>query len=385
MSGLDRRSLLKAAGGLLAAGTLAGCGSPRHPILRVRGGDVPPKVDRVRSVCLQCPAACGIEVERIDGVPVKVRGNPDYPTNRGGLCPKGVACLQVLYDPDRIRGPMRRVGARGAGRWEPISWDAAVGAVVERLASLRKDPGPHSVAFLGGRYQGSMEPLVARFLDCYGSPNHLGNGSVGSDGTKAALALMQGVYDYPGFDWTHSDYVISFGASWLEAYRPTTYLLRAFAHLRRGRPGSRAKFVHVDPRFGVTSAKADEWIPIRPGTDAALALGLAHVIVKEDLHDRAFLAQHAFGFDDWEDEAGKHIGFARFVLERYPPDVVAGITGVAADRIVTLAREFATRKPAFAVGERGTSMRTNGLYTRMAVHALNALVGSKTFREPPKP
>jgi len=378
MSRMDRRDFLKAAGGLVA-GSLSACDldARRRPILRkVKGGPLPGIEDHVKSICLQCPAGCGISVRRVDGVPIQIRGAPDYPTNRGGLCPKGVAGLQVLYDPDRIKGPMRRVGTRGAGKWRPISWDDAIARVAEELTRIRKESGPHTVAFMGGRYQGSMEDLVRRLLRAYGSPNDLGNGSIGSDGTKLALEMTQGVFDYPGFDWEHTNYVISFGASWLEAYRPTAYVLRAFSHLRRGRPGLRAKLVHVDTRFSVTSAKADEWVPIRPGTDAALALGIAHVIVKEELWHEEFVAERTFGFEDWEDEEGQHVGFRRHVLESYAPARVEEITGVAASRVVRLAREFATRRPGFAVGERGTSMQSNGLYTRMAIHALNALVGS---------
>jgi anaerobic selenocysteine-containing dehydrogenase len=315
-------------------------------------------------------------VKRVDGVPIQIRGNPAYPTNRGGLCPKGVAGLQVLYDPDRIKGPLRRVGSRGAGKWRTITWEEAIRTLTQRLAAIRREAGPHTVSFLGGRYQGGMEPLTQQFLASYGSPNLLGNGSVGSDGTKLALEMTQGIFDYPGFDWERTNYVLSFGASWLEAYRPTAFLLRAFGHLRRGRPGVRAKLVQIDTRYSVTSAKADEWISIRPGTDAALALGIAHVLVKEDLFDRRFISEHTLGFDDWEDESGTHTGFRRHVLEGYPPQRVEQITGIAGETVVRLAREFASNRPGFAVGERGTSMQSNGLYTRMAVHSLNALVGS---------
>ncbi|MHC5009373.1 MAG: molybdopterin-containing oxidoreductase family protein [Planctomycetota bacterium] len=391
MSKLHRRDFLVATGGLIAGG-VTGCGLEFGPpaVRRVQGGPLPALPDTVNTICLQCPAGCGIEVTRVDGVPVQIKPNKDYPTNgdpawnashatspkRGGLCPKGVAGLQVLYDPDRIKGPLRRTGAPGSDRWEAISWDEAIGAVAGELKRLRGEDAPHSVAFMGGRYQGSMEPLVRRFLHAYGSPNDLGSGSVGSDGTKVALEMTQGVYDYPGFDWEQTNYVISFGASWLEAYRPTAYLLRAISHLRRGRPGRRAKLVHVDTRYSVTSAKADEWVPIRTGTDAALALGMAHWIVANERWNKEYVAAHTFGFEDWEDEEGKHPGFRRFVLENYAPEEVEKITGVEASRVVRLAEEFVEGQPGFAVGERGTSMQSNGLYTRMAVHALNALVGS---------
>jgi len=377
MSPVTRRSVLTA-GGWLLAGTLVGCTPKprRRPVLRrAQGGPLPGEIDHVPSICLQCPAGCGILVERIDGMPRAIRGNPDYPTNAGGLCPKGVAGLQTLYDPDRIKGPLRRVGKRGEERWEEIAWDDAIREVAQRLRGARDSAGPQSTVFLGGRYQGSMLPLVEHFLAAYGSPNHLGNGSVGSDGTKFALEMTQGIHDYPGFDWENTNYVLAFGASWLEAYRPTAYLLRAYGHLRRGRPGMRAKLVHIDPRFSVTSAKADEWVPVRTGTDAALALGIAHVLVREGLHDEQFVAERTFGFEDWEDDQGPHRGL-RSVLEDYEPARVEQITGVEAARVERLAREFGSGRPAFAVGERGTSMQSNGLYTRMAVHCLNALVGS---------
>lgn len=392
MTEFDRRRFLLATGGLLAAGGLTGCGLElgRKVVKRRKGGPLPGRIDEIKSICLQCPAGCGIIVKRVDGVPFHIRGNPDFPTNgtgrdpkrpvqHGGLCPKGVAGLQVLYDPDRIKGPLRRVGTRGAGGWQPVSWNEALETVTRRLAEIRAR-APEKVVFMGGRYQGSMEPLVQRFLRAYGSPNDLGNGSVGSDGTKVALEMMQGVRDYPGFDWEHTNYVISFGASWLEAYRPTAYLLRAVGYLRRGRPGMRAKLVHVDPRFSVTSAKADEWVPIRTGTDAALALGIAHEIIAHEADgwlDREFIDAHTHGFEDWTDaEGGAHVGFRRYVLENWPTKRAAEVTGLEVGRIERLAEEFAARRPSFAVGERGTSMQTNGLYTRMAIHALNALVGS---------
>jgi anaerobic selenocysteine-containing dehydrogenase len=147
--------------------------------------------------------------------------------------------------------------------------------------------------------------------------------------------------------------------------------------MRRERP-IRAKIVQVETRFSVTAAKADEWVPINPGTDAALALGIAHVIVKEELYDKTFVAEHTFGFEDWTDpKSGKsHLGFKSLVLKDYSPSRVAKITGVPEGTVVRIAREFAATKPAIAAGERGASMQTNGVYNRMAIHALNALVGS---------
>jgi len=331
----------------------------------------------VPSVCLQCPAGCGILVRVVDGRAVKIEGNPIHPINRGRLCPKGQSGLQILYDPDRIKTPMKRVGERGEGRWTRVSWDEAIATVAERLRTLRERGEPHTLVLMGGRYRGQMSTLFGRFLEAYGSPNDVVHSSICSDGTSLAHYLTQGWKAYAGYDWDNTNYLICFGGGFLEAWRPTVRLLRAYGHMRRGRSGVRTKIVQVEPRFSVTAAKADEWIPIRPGTDAALALAMAHVIVKEGLYDRNFVAEHTFGFEDWTDEQGKaHLGFKTLVLRDYPPERAAEITGVPAQTIERLAREFATTRPAIAAGERGISMQANGIFTRMAIHALNALVGS---------
>ncbi|MBI2460696.1 MAG: molybdopterin-dependent oxidoreductase [Candidatus Rokubacteria bacterium] len=329
------------------------------------------------SVCLQCPGGCGIRVRVVEERAVKIEGNPRHPINEGVLCPKGQIGLQVLYDPDRLKGPLLRVGPRGAGRWRQIGWDEALDTVVGRLKELRARGESHTLVFMSGRNRGQMGDLIDRFCRAYGTPNHVGHSSICADGSALAHYLTQGIKSYLGYDWDRTNYLLCFGGGFIEAWRPTTRLLRAYGHMRRGRP-IRAKIVQVDTRFSVTAAKADEWIPVRPGTDGALALGIAHVIVQEGLYDETFVAGHTFGFEDWTDEktGERRLGFKTLVLRDYPPAKVSEITGVPADTIVRVAREFATTRPAIAAGERGASMQSNGIYNRMAIHALNALVGS---------
>ncbi len=316
-------------------------------------------------------------VRVVDGRAVKIEGNPEHPINLGRLCPKGHIGLQILYDPDRIKGPMRRIGKRGEGKWEKISWDEAIGIVAKRLRALRQKSEPHRLVFMSGRNRGQMGGLIDRFLAAYGSPNHVGHSSICADGTAQAHYLAQGFKSYAGYDWDNTNYLLCFGGGFVEAWRPTTRLLRAFGHMRRERP-IRAKIVQVETRFSITAAKADEWIPINPGTDAALALGIAYVIIKGELYNKAFVAEHTFGFEDWTDQktGKKHMGFKSLVLRDYAPEKVAKITGVPEATIVRIAREFAATPPAIAAGERGASMQTNGVYNRFAIHALNALVGS---------
>lgn len=320
----------------------------------------------VNSACLQCVAGCGIRVKTIEGEAIKIEGNPLHPINRGRLCPKGQSGLQVLYDPDRIQGPLKRAGERGEGNWVRVSWDEAIAEVAERLATIRREDGPHTVLTMGGRYRGHMRELFQRFARSYGSPNEVDSGSIGSANSPLAHYLTQGVHDYLAYDWENADYVISFGASLIESFRPTVFVQRMVAHLRRGRPGRRGKIVTVDPRFSVTASKSDEWIPIRPGTDAALALGMAAVIVREGLHDERFLNDKTVGFDEWKEA----------VLDEFSLDLASEETGISVEEIERLGREFGERRPSFAVAGRGAGMHTNGLYNLMAIHCLNALVGN---------
>jgi anaerobic selenocysteine-containing dehydrogenase len=191
--------------------------------------------------------------------------------------------------------------------------------------------------------------------------------------------LTQGIYDLPAYDLENSNYLISFGSSFLEASRNPQRMVSGYSYLRRGR-ANRGKVVVFDPRQGVTGAKADEWIPIKPGTDAALALGIANVIIKTGQFDSDFVQNFAFGFEDFKDSTGKdHKGFKNFVLENYDPRRVEQITGISATTISRIAGEFAGNRPSVAlVASKGGMLNGsfNGVLTAMAVHCLNGLVGS---------
>ncbi len=328
-------------------------------------------------ICLQCPSGCGLRIRSVNHWPVKLEGIKDYPINRGRLCPKGQSGLQVLYDPDRIRHPLKRKGKRGEENWEKISWREAIDLVTRRLKTLRQEGRPQSLMVMGGRYRGHMAELMARFMEAYGSPNHLGNPARGSEGILKGHLFTMGVRDFLAIHWEEVNYVLSFGASLLEASRPSLRNLWGYGFLRRGRPGIRGKLVQIEPRFSVTASKADQWIPIQPGTDGALALGMAHWIIKEKKYDHNFVNQYTFGFEDWKDSEGKtHTGFKTLVLKEYSLKQVSSLTGVSEEIIIQIAKEFSSHPPSIAITGRGVGMQTNGTYAQMAVDCLNALVGS---------
>ncbi len=333
----------------------------------------------VPTVCLLCPSGCGMLARVVDGNVVKMEGSPMHPTNLGALCPKGQAAPELLYNPDRLIGPLRRKGARGNGEWEPLTWDEAITEVAQKLSGLREAGTPERAALLYGETRGQMRGFLERFMTALGSPNTISHDSLNIEAAKLGTLFTQGVYDLPNYDLENSNYVLSFGANMLEAGRTPQRMVSGYAYLRRGR-ANRGKVVVIDPRQGITGAKADEWIPIVPGTDAALALGIANVIIKTGQFDSDFVHNYGFGFEEFTDDDGRqHKGFKSYVLENFDPRRVEQITGIPATTISRLAGEFAGNPPAIAVlpGKGGLlSGSLNGVAAAMAIHCLNALVGS---------
>jgi anaerobic selenocysteine-containing dehydrogenase len=167
-----------------------------------------------------------------------------------------------------------------------------------------------------------------------------------------------------------ANYIISFDADLLQSFWSPVQVMNAFGFTRRGK-GIRGKIVQVESRYSVTAAKADEWIPVKPGTEGVLALGMAHFIIKEGLYDKNFVGKHTFGFEDRKGPFGaEHQGYKNLVLQNFSPIVVSEITGIPVESILRAAKEFATQGPSLAIGTRGD------IYQQMAIHSLNALVGN---------
>ncbi len=359
------------------AGVAAGCGGRELGNLMEAASEedrVPSGVERwVTTGCNLCPGGCGARVRCINTRAVKLEGNPIHPLSHGGLCPVGQASLQLLYSPDRVRGPMKRAGERGAGRWEPIAWEEALGSVASQLRALRERGEAHTLVLVSGRSRGIMSDLLRRFARAFGTPNVVEAGA--RDPSSDALWLTQGIRAPIAYDLENAGYIVSFGVPLVDGWWAPVRQMQALIQVRQGTPGRRGKLVHVESRLSPTAAKADEWIPVTPGTEGALALGLAHVLVADGLFDRRFVAERTFGFEDWVDQAGvRHAGFRSVLLREYTPAAVAKITGVPEGTIRRLAREFARFGPGVAIGPGGG--QSNDRETAWAIHALNALVGA---------
>jgi len=375
-SKLSRRDFLKIGAAAAAAGAGISALRPAEKPLLPQSESQDESI--VKTTCALCSSGCGLDVRVVNGRAVKVEGNPLHPLNQGVCCLRGQTSLEVLYSPERLEHPRFQTGKRGSGDWKEISWDEALKLVAEKLAELRKAGKSHSVALMHGELRGQMRQVVNRFMHAYGSPNVISRESLGEGAARLATWLSQGVNAIPVYDINNSNYVLTFGGNLLESSRNLIGTLSATAFMRRGRP-QRGKLVAVHPRLSLTGIKADEWVPIRPGTYGALALGMANVIINSKLYDENFVRDFTYGFEDFEDADGvTHQGFKSLVLETYTLDRVSAITGVSTDKIARIAGEFATNRPAVAVmpTEPGEFSNGNALYTAMAVHALNALVGS---------
>lgn len=379
---LSRREFIKIGGTAAAAGaaTLAAARGQTDQLSNMKSAAAQsdPTETIVKTTCALCPSGCGLDVRVVAGRAVKIEGNPLHPANQGVCCLRGQASLEVLYSPERLEHPRRQRGERGSGDWEEISWDEALDLVAEKLADMRSAGQAHQLALVHGELRGQMRGLVSQFMRAYGSPNLVSRESLGEQTVRQAMFLSQGINGLPVYDLNNASYAITFGGNLLESSRNVIANLGSVAFMRRGRP-QRGKLVAVHPRLSLTGMKADEWIPIRPGTYAALALGMANIIINSNLYDQEFVDNFTFGFDDFEDTEGNpHQGFKSLVLEQYDLERAAMITGVPAEIIARLAGEFATNRPAVAImpTEAGELSSGNALYTAMAIHALNALVGS---------
>ena len=341
---------------------------------------VPPsgEFSEVSSVCTLCPGGCGISVRKVEERAVKIEGRTDYPVNPGGICPLGMGGLQLLYDESlRFTGPMKRVGMRGSGEFQRITWREALDIAGARIAALRKEGRPEAVAAVDGNGEGTTASLlIQRLMQAVGSPNYVRPASL-SDTYRMGNILMQGRDAPIAYDLENSDLIVSFGCGLLEGWGAPGRVLNAWGMWHEGNPAKRkAKIVQVESRASNTASKADYWVAAKPGTEGALALGLAHVIIRSGRYDAGFLAEHAFGFDDWQSRDGVvHTGFKTLVLKNYAPEQVSRITGVRPDAIVKLAGMFMDAKSPIAIYGKGKDELNGSLYEFMAVQSLNALAG----------
>jgi anaerobic selenocysteine-containing dehydrogenase len=317
-----------------------------------------------------CPDTCSILVT-IDeaGVATRVQGDPDHPVTRGFLCGKVAKYLDRVYSPLRLLYPMRRRAGADKGRvtsgheadvFQRIGWDEALDLIVERLGAIAQEHGPESI--LPYSYAGTMGVLGygsmdRRFFHRLGA-SQLDRTICATAGAGALISVYGAKLGTEPEHFRHARYIIAWGAN----IHGNNIHLWPFVEEARHQG---ARLVVIDPFLTRTARVADWHIPIQPGTDAALALGMMHVIIAEGLYDRDYVAQHTLGFE----ELRKHV-------ESYTPEGVSGLTGIDAGDITRLAREYATSAPAVIRLNYGIQRSQNGGAAVRAVSMLPALIGA---------
>jgi len=387
---------------------------------------------KIPSVDLMCTVSCGIIARRVNGRLVKIEGNPNHPINEGGLCPKGNCGIMSLYDPYRIKAPLRRTNPKkGRGEdpaWVEISWDEAIELVASKLRDIRRR-NPNAFVLLHGENQ--IPEFTAAFMSAFGSVNDVGRGSLGEAALDVADALTWGAPRHR-VDVDNCNLLLLFGTgAAAESNSLFLWYARRIADAReRG-----MKLIVIEPRLSNSAAVADEWIRINPGTDSALALALINVLIERGLVDYDFIKNATNGpylvdvstgyflrrggkpliWDSRSSRAvpwdfgdadpaltgsyvvdGKECKPAFQLLcetvERYTPEEAARLTGVPADRIIELAEEFGRRaqigstvvleghvipyRPVAAEFYRGVCAHQHGVLHSRAILLLNMVVGN---------
>ncbi|QHE94159.1 molybdopterin-dependent oxidoreductase [Pandoraea fibrosis] len=318
----------------------------------------------VRAACPHdCPDTCALHVTVENGVAIKVQGDPDHPTTKGVLCTKVSRYTERTYHPDRLLYPLKRIGPKGSGEFARVSWDEALDEIARRLSAIAaREPEailPYSYAGTMGFVQG--ESMAARFF------NKLGASDL--DRTICASAGAAGLrYTYGAGVGMHVEHFVDSKLILIWGSNPITSSVHFWAIAQEAKRRG-AKLIAIDPYRSLTAEKCHQHIALLPGTDAALALGMMHVLIAEDLVDHEYIARYTVGYAELTDR-----------VRRYTPAKVAEICGIDEATIITLAREYASAKPAAIRLNYGMQRAKGGGQATRAVACLPALIGA--WRDP---
>ena len=313
-----------------------------------------------------CSTLCHIE----DGRWVHVEGTPEAGNNWGygcrSLCAKGNAAMQALYDPQRIEYPMRRVGERGEGKFERCTWDEALDDIAARLLEVKEQYGPEAFALWSPQECKFVMQMGRRFLNVYGSPNYMHSAICQTQITSSREITIGQLADTNPHQLTKTKLLVNWGVNGEnadmnnEVDRANPW--RRFNAMDNGE----LQFIDIRPMLDPLGTHSCEWVPVRPGTDGALALAILNVIITEDLYDHDFCENWCNGFD----KLAEHV-------QQFPPSWAAPITGISEEQIVRVARMMGTVKPMGIVyGNSAGDQSNDGNYTCMSINLIAAITGN---------
>jgi len=314
----------------------------------------------IPSICHQCQAGCGLLGMVVDEELIGILGNSRYPNNKGGLCARAIAGVNLAYDPERILYPLKRKKERGGNQWQKISWQEAIHEISTRLMELRSQGQNRRFVVQMGVDDGATP--AKNLLKKMGPPTLIDDVFVHDLNKTKAHELIWGVEE--GWaDVAHSQTILNFGSNPYESHESYIPFVQ---RLISARVQNHAKLITFDVRLSNTAGRSDEWYPVRPGTDIAVILAICKQILDLGLADKAFLTQ-------WTNLSPDQI---LSYLAPYTPQMAEKESGVPAKEIIKVASDFATFKPSVAFCGSGLTHQRFGTYHQMAVLLLNALVGN---------
>jgi len=345
----------------------------------------------IPSCCNMCGGQCGINVYVDNGVVLKIdplATNPNNVANvnaaapydffdqavkagdLGRLCCKGNSGIRNIYDPDRLKTPLRRTGPRGSGQFEPITWEEAIAAAAKNLKTINAKYGAASLVWFGEDH--SFTHAQANFCDAFGTPNYSNHSNLCDTGRKAVFKSTIG-NDRPLGDFESADLCLIWGWNFLSALK----WIHLAAIFSRGAKKPGFKFIYVDPVFNTTASKADVWVPIKPGTDGALALAICRHIVKSGKYDTAFVTKYTFGFDDFVNYLDGDGAYDAVVKDSAWAEKITGVPAAQIDAVATdLETAFAAGKKILIDAWSGPGHHTNATQGGRAIVAINLLLGA---------
>jgi len=352
--GMDRRRFLTVLG-VSGAGTavLSGCSTDKVekliPYLVQSEDQVPSLPTWYASTCTECAAGCGVHVKTREGRAIKLEGNPAHPVNAGTLCARGQAGLQGLYNPGRLKGPMQR---NAAGGFDSIEWDAAIALLAQRVGQAGA-----RVAAINGYGPGTFSTLLADWVAALGGRSVRWQ-PLDHDPLRRASQQVFGIDAIPAHDFGRARHIVAFGADFLETWLSPNEQQRGFAASHGFRNGTMARHVFVGPRMSLTGLNADEWQAAAPGTEALVALAMANLILAE------------------RTGAPADANALRGALGGYTVERAAQESGLEAEAIRRLARDFASASPSLAVAGGIGNQHRGAIELAAAVNILNYVAGN---------
>ncbi|MEM7383727.1 MAG: molybdopterin-dependent oxidoreductase, partial [Verrucomicrobiota bacterium] len=371
---LSRRDLLKFGTGAAAALGIGATGlplikqlvsgSPSFDIAGLTAGKIDyTKAKAIPTICFGCTTHCGVVGWVQDGRVRRIDGNPLDSNSKGNICSKAQGMISYTYYPERLLYPLRRVGKRGEGKWKRISWDEALDEIAAKMKPLRDEGRPEEFVFHYGRDK--TKGYTKKFTNAFGTPHRLNRRSICSSNRRAPLMSFYGrEFEWESQDFENTKYIVNFGGNPMEAYQGGLYIMH---RIQTARVDKGAKMVTFEVRPSATASVSDDYYPIMPGTDGAVAFAMIHTILKEGLENQAF-------WDRWTNHPLDDI---RQLIAEYTPAWAEKISGVPAAEIERIAIEFAQAAPACCtMSNRGSAKHYNGVQSDRAIRMLDVLVGN---------